>query len=59
MKKPKVVINKVLLLRLMGAGIRLSELTGLTEEQIKHDYIITRGKGAKERVVPKSPLLSK
>ena len=47
------------MLLLMDTGIRLSELTGLTEEQIKHDYIIIRGKGAKERVVPKSPLLSK
>lgn len=51
--------NKVILLFLIDTGIRLSELTGLTEEQIKFDYIIIRGKGAKERVVPKSPLLSK
>lgn len=51
--------NKVIMLLLIDTGIRLSELTGLTEEQIKHDYIIIRGKGDKERVVPKSPLLSK
>ncbi len=51
--------NKVMLLLLIDTGIRLSELIGLTEEQIKHDYIIIKGKGAKERVVPKSPLLSK
>ena len=51
--------NKVILLMLVDTGIRLSELTGLTEEQIKCDYIIIRGKGSKERVVPKSPLLSK
>ena len=44
---------------LKDTGIRLSYLTELTEEQIKHDYIIIRGKGAKERVVPKSPLLGK
>ncbi len=50
--------NKVILLMLIDTGIRLSELTGLTEEQIKYDYII-RGKGSKERVVPKSPQLSK
>lgn len=51
--------NKVIMLLLIDTGIRLSELTSLTAEQIKHDYIIIRGKGNKERVVPKSPLLSK
>lgn len=51
--------NKVIMLMLIDTGIRLSELTGLTEPQIKHDYIIIKGKGNKERVVPKSPLLSK
>ena len=51
--------NKVILLMLVDTGIRLSELTGLAGEQIKCDYIIIRGKGSKERVVPKSPLLSK
>jgi len=51
--------NKVIMMLLIDTGIRLSELTGLTEEQIKYDYIIIRGKGNKERVVPKSPLLSK
>lgn len=51
--------NKVIMLLLIDTGIRLSELIGLTEEQIKLDYIIIRGKGNKERVVPKSPMLSK
>ncbi len=51
--------NKVIVLMLIDTGIRLSELTGLTEKQIKHDHIIIKGKGDKERVVPKSPLLSK
>lgn len=51
--------NKVILMLLIDTGIRLSELTGLTEDQIKHDYIVIHGKGNKERVVPKSPLLSK
>lgn len=51
--------NKVIMMLLIDTGIRLSELTELTEEQIKHDYIIIRGKGDKERVVPKSPMLSK
>ena len=51
--------NKVIMMLLIDTGIRLSELTGLTEAQIKFDYIIIHGKGNKERVVPKSPLLSK
>ena len=51
--------NKVMLLMLIDTGIRLGELISLTEEQIKYDYIIIKGKGEKERVVPKSPLLSK
>lgn len=51
--------NKVIMLLLIDTGIRLSELLGLTEEQLKYDYIVIKGKGAKERVVPKSPLLGK
>ena len=51
--------NKVIVLLFVDTGIRLSELIELTEEQIKFEYIIIKGKGAKERVVPKSPLLSK
>jgi len=51
--------NKTIILMFIDTGIRLSELTGLTEEQIKYDYIIIKGKGEKERVVPKSPMLSK
>ena len=51
--------NKVIMLLLIDTGIRLSELTTLTAAQIKHDYIIIHGKGNKERVVPKSPLLGK
>lgn len=51
--------NKVIMLLLIDTGIRLSELLGMTEEQLKYDYIIIKGKGNKERVVPKSPLLGK
>jgi len=51
--------NRTMIMMFVDTGIRLSELTGLTEEQIKDDYIIIKGKGEKERVVPKSPLLSK
>lgn len=51
--------NKTILLMLIDTGIRLSELTGMKESQIKDDYIIIKGKGNKERVVPKSPMLGK
>ena len=51
--------NKTILLMLIDTGIRLSELTGMQERQIKSDYIIIKGKGNKERVVPKSPMLGK
>ena len=51
--------NRVMLLLLIDTGIRMSELIGLTVEQLKYDYILIRGKGNKERVVPKSPTLSK
>ncbi len=51
--------NKVILLMLIDTGIRLSELTELTEERVKFDYLIIKGKGNKERVVPKSPMLGK
>ena len=44
---------------LIDTGIRLSEMINLTEEHIKSDHIIIKGKGAKERVVPKSPMLGK
>lgn len=53
------VRNKVMLMLLIDTGIRLSELIELTEEQIKLDYIIIKGKGSKERVVVKSPMLGK
>lgn len=51
--------NKVIILLLIDTGIRMNELISLTEEQLKYDYIIIHGKGNKERVVPKSPTLSK
>ncbi|MDL2238045.1 tyrosine-type recombinase/integrase [Christensenellaceae bacterium OttesenSCG-928-K19] len=51
--------NKTIMLMLLDTGIRIGELIGLTEEQIKTDHIIIRGKGRKERVVPKSPALGK
>ena len=40
-------------------GIRVSELIDLKLSQVKDEYILIHGKGDKERVVPKSPLLNK
>lgn len=51
--------NKTIMCMLFDTGILLSELITLTNEQIYSDYILIHGKGDKERVVPKSPYLSK
>ncbi len=51
--------NKLMLFIFFDTGIRLNELITLQIDQIKDDYIIIYGKGDKERVVPKSPFLSK
>lgn len=52
--------NKTILIILFDTGIRLSELLNLKEKDIKDDYIvIVNGKGGKDRVVPKSPFISK
>lgn len=53
------VRNKAIICLFFDTGIRLSELMNLTDEQIYNDYILIHGKGNKERVVPKSPYLSK
>ena len=51
--------NKVMIMLFADTGIRLSELINLTGKQVKDEYIIIHGKGDKERVVPKSPQMSK
>jgi len=52
--------NKTIICVLFDTGIRLSELINLTDDCIYNDYILIKhGKGDKERVVPKSPYLSK
>jgi integrase/recombinase XerD len=51
--------NKVIICMLFDTGIRLNELMTLTDEQVHSDYLLIHGKGDKERVVPKSPYLSK
>jgi integrase/recombinase XerD len=51
--------NRTIMCMLFDTGIRLNELLTLTDEQIHSDYLLIHGKGDKERVVPKSPYLSK
>ena len=51
--------NKVITMMLFDTGIRVAELIDLKPEQIQDDYFIIHGKGRKERLVPKSPLVSK
>jgi len=54
------VRNKAMMCMLFDTGIRLNELITLTDDCIYNDYILIKhGKGDKERVVPKSPYLSK
>lgn len=51
--------NRAILATFFDSGIRCAELMTLTDDKIKEDYMLIHGKGDKERVVPKSPYLSK
>ena len=52
--------NKAILLLLYGCGLRISEALNLNFEDIKNeDYILIKGKGGKERVVPMMPYIKK
>ena len=53
------VRNRLMLMTFFDTGIRVSELIDLKLSQVKDKYILIHGKGDKERVVPKSPLLNK
>lgn len=53
------VRNRLMLMPFFDTGIRVSELIDLKLSQVKDEYILIHGKGDKERVVPKSPLLNK
>ena len=53
------VRNRRMLMTFFDTGIRVSELINLKLSQVKDEYILIHGKGDKERVVPKSPLLNK
>ena len=51
--------NRVILMLFWDTGIRCCECVGMKLDQIHSDYFLIHGKGDKERVVPKSPMLSK
>ena len=54
------VRNKTIIMLLFDTGMRCNEMILMESEDIKADYILVKhGKGSKERVVPKSPALSK
>ena len=53
------VRNRLMLMTFFDTGIRVSEFIDLKLSQVKDEYILIHGKGDKERVVPKSPLLNK
>lgn len=53
------VRNRVMIMLFFDTGIRLSELMYMRLNQVREGYIIIHGKGNKDRVVPKSPLMSK
>lgn len=51
--------NRLILMILFDTGIRVNELIQMREDQIQDSYFIIYGKGRKERIVPKNPLVSK
>lgn len=53
------VRNRAILAVFFDSGIRCAELMGLTDDRIKDDYMLINGKGDKQRIVPKSPYLSR
>ena len=53
------VRNRLIIMILFDTGIRVAELMNLRDEHIYPDYFLIRGKGNKERVVPKTAAVSK
>ena len=52
--------NKSILLLLYGCGLRISEALNLNYEDVMNDdYILIKGKGGKERIVPMMPYIKK
>jgi integrase/recombinase XerC len=53
-------INKrdlAILSLIYGCGLRISEAVSLTKEQLNEHYLLVKGKGKKERVVPLLPIV--
>jgi integrase/recombinase XerC len=44
--------NKALLMLLYGTGMRISEALSIRKKDIGGDYIVIKGKGSKERMIP-------
>ncbi len=51
--------NKIILMIFFNTGIRLGELINMRLDQIRDTYFCIYGKGRKERVVPKNPMVAK
>lgn len=51
--------NRTIMELFYSTGIRVSELRDLTVGDVKDDYILVRGKGGKERIVPYGTTLKK
>ncbi len=51
--------NRVMLMVLFDTGIRVGEIINMRLEQIHDNHFYIYGKGRKERVVPKNPLVGK
>ena len=51
--------NKMILMIFFDTGIRASELINMKIDQIQDTYFVIYGKGRKERVVPKNPMVGK
>ena len=51
--------NRMILMIFFDTGIRASELINMKLDQIQDTYFVIYGKGRKERVVPKNPMVGK
>lgn len=51
--------NRMILMIFFDTGIRVSELINMKLDQIQDTYFVIYGKGRKERVVPKNPMVGK
>ncbi len=58
MSKDEGQRNRAIMETLYGSGLRVSELVGLELSRVylREEYIVVKGKGSKERLVPLSPV---